>query len=301
MRGYRHSPELQAKAVARRAEGHSLQEISDQLCVPKNTIQGWVRRVVLTETQRHRLESKAVERAAYGRPLAVIAWQRKIEAWKQSIEGQVSHIGPLPFSDSTIAKLTCGLLYICEGAKYPTTQGVGFANTDPRMIACFLNLLRREFAIDESKLRIRVMHRWDQDGEILREFWSKVTRIPIAQSYRSYADRRTKGHPTRQAGYHGVCCLHYPSTAVQYQLQAIGESVLKSALSQQPTEGTNLVAEAGAPPYSTIAFPEREPLVWSTLKYEGWVKRSGGAGGDRTLGLDNAIVALCPAELLPRE
>ncbi len=47
-----------------------------------------------------------------------------------------------------------GILYICEGAKYPAARQLGFANTDPRMIRFFVLLLRQHQpqAIGESVL-----------------------------------------------------------------------------------------------------------------------------------------------------
>ena len=48
------------------------------------------------------------------------------------------------------------------------------------------------------------------------------------QFYRSYADQRTKTMTTRQRNYKGVCAVQYGSTEIQYELQAIGEAVLKT-------------------------------------------------------------------------
>ena len=118
-------------------------------------------------------------------------------------------------------------MYLCEGGKYPSSRHLTFGNTDPAMIKTFLTLLRQHYEIAESKFRVRVMHRWDQDGAALRRYWSRVTGIPLRQFYRSYADRRTKGTPTRKYTYKGVCSVQYGDTTTQYELQAIGEAVLK--------------------------------------------------------------------------
>ncbi len=227
MRGRRYLKSVRAQAFALRAGGSSLQEISDELRVPKNTLSGWVAHVELTDAMRKRLKSKERESAARGRPLAVEAWRRKTERWKEGIRAQVEHLGSLPFDQPDIGRLACGLLYVCEGGKYPSTRRLSFANTDPRMITFFLTLLRRYFPVEEKKLRVRIMHRWDQDGEALRRFWSQVTGIPFSQCYATQPDLRTKGHPTRRSDYRGVCDLTYSSTTLQYTLQAIGESVMK--------------------------------------------------------------------------
>ena len=268
MRGRRYPDAVRGRATTLRASGWSLQEISEELGVPKNTLSGWVRDVPLNDAQRARLQQKWLECAARGRPLAVEAWRRKIEQWKAGIHAQVSHFGSLPFGQPDIGRLACGLLYVCEGARYPASRRLSFANSDPRMIVLFLRLLRDYFVVDERKFRVRIMHRWDQDGEALKRFWSGVAGIALSQFHPSYADARTKGQPTQRAGYQGVCGIEYHSTTLQYTLQAIGESVLNLAANQEgqasvDDDGSGMLSESEPPCYRTVydsVFPEREEI-----------------------------------------
>lgn len=259
MRGYHYLETIRLQAIALRREGRSLLEISQALEIPKNTLSGWLAHVQLSDRQQEQLQEKCLASAARGRPLAVEAWRRKIESWKTSIEQDVKSLGALPFADPAIGKLACGLLYICEGGKYPTSRQLSFANSDSRMIVLFLRLLRDYFSIDERKVRARVMPRWDQDGEALKRFWSNVTSIPLTQFFPAYADARTKGRTTRRPGYHGVCAIHYCSTTLQYQLQAIGESVMRVAASAEPrgANGATIAAEKPVPRYRAV-----ERLSW---------------------------------------
>ena len=71
------------------------------------------------------------------------------------------------------------------------------------------------------------MHRWDQDGKSLNRYWSKLTKILPGQFYESYADKRTINKPTKKEGYKGVCAVMYFSTDLQFELQAIGESIVE--------------------------------------------------------------------------
>lgn len=281
MRGHRYPVAIRLQAIALRREGRSLLEISQALGIPKNTLSMWVRAVPLSEAQKAQLQEKWRIAAARGRPLAVEAWRKKVAVWKSGIEQDVSHLGMLPFTDAAIGKLACGLLYVCEGGRYPASRQLSFANSDPRMIVMFLRLLRDHFSINEHKLRVRVTHRWDQDGGALKQFWSHVTGIPVTQFFPAYADARTKGQKTQRPDYRGVCVIGYCSTTLQYQLQAIGESVMHAAASHELRRvgDATIVAERPAPRYQM---------------------KIGGAGGARTLGLVDAIDALCPTELLPQ-
>jgi hypothetical protein len=95
--------------------------------------------------------------------------------------------------------LVAGLaLYAAEGGK--TDGEVAFANTDPRMILFFCTWLRRFFAVDESRLRLRLyLHEGLNIGEA-NAFWSELTGIPLSsfrKPYRAAADpsiRKSK-HP----------------------------------------------------------------------------------------------------------
>ena len=148
--------------------------------------------------------------------------------WKTGIRSSVQHFDRLSLIDTDIGKLVCSLLYICEGAKYPSTRGLAFANSDPEIIACFLNLLRNNFGIEEKKLRCRVMYRCDQDIGELNSYWASVTKIPLCQFFKSAPDARTKDRPTLKATYKGVCSIQYSDTTLQFRLMAIGERIMKS-------------------------------------------------------------------------
>ena len=225
-----YSEATRRRAHALRRRGYTYTEICDRLGrIPKGTLAHWFRNVELGERQKKRIQDKILASAARGRPLANVAWEKKMKRWRDDIENRVRAFGRMPHANPVMGKIVCGVMYLCEGAKYPTSRHMGFGNTDPRIIRTFLKMLRRHYDIDERKWRVRVMHRWDQDGEALNRYWSKVTRIPRKQSYPSYADRRTKGQATRRHNYKGVCCVQYCDTTLQYELQAIGESILRDA------------------------------------------------------------------------
>lgn len=218
---------MRDRAIALRRKGYSYAEICSRLGnIPHSTLSYWFQNVRLTDGQQVRIQSKILASAARGRPLARVAWARKMRQWRTHIEHGTKSLGTLPQIDMAIGKLVCGVMYMCEGGKYPATRYLKFANTDPAILRTFLALLRRCYPLDESKLRLRVMHRWDQDGMALQRYWSRITQVPLKRCYRSYADKRTKGAPTKKRNYKGVGCIHYFDTSLQYELQAIGEAVL---------------------------------------------------------------------------
>jgi len=229
MRKYKLYPEkIKEKARSLRKQGWSLGEISQNLSIPKNTLSGWVKEIRLTEKQKQRIKKKEIISAAKGRILAAKVLKQKLENWKESIRKRTRQFSKMPFKNAKTGKLTCGILYACEGSKYPSTRCLSFANSDPKMIKFFLTMLREYFDIDEKKFRCRIQQRYDQNSDKLKRFWSSVTRIPLGQFYKNYADKRTEGKLTAKKDYKGVCTLQYFNTNLQFELQAIGEAVINS-------------------------------------------------------------------------
>jgi len=213
------------KAVNLRKEGRSLSEISGLLGIPLGTVQGWVKNTHLTELQRLRLKAKAVKHGKMGLAKALRIKEKKLECWKKAVAERTKKFKGFLNKKSDIAKLACGLLYLCEGAKYPSSKQLIFGSSDPKLIKVFLELLRNNFDINKDRFRCRIMHRYDQDPAALNRYWSNLTKIPLSRFYKSYKDMRTKGTATKKKNYHGVCAMQYNSTELQYELLSIGESI----------------------------------------------------------------------------
>ncbi|MBL7131663.1 MAG: hypothetical protein ISS45_09750 [Candidatus Omnitrophica bacterium] len=225
-----YSREVKQKACDLRTNGWSIGEISHKMQVPKNTLSGWLKKIQLTKEQKDRIRQKIAASGATGRLLAVKANREKIERWKLGIKGKVKHFGQLVQKDPEIGRIICGILYLCEGAKYPSSTAMTFGNSDPKIIQTFLYLLRRYFPVREEKLHCRIIPRWDQDLNELQCFWSHITRIPLTNFYKTQPDKRTKGKATNKKDYKGICAVSYCNTSLQFELQSIGEAIINGRL-----------------------------------------------------------------------
>lgn len=221
----RFAPKIIVKVIKLRKSGHSLSEISHITGISKNTAYHWVSGIELTPLQSERLHKKEITCGKKGlRKAHKIKLAKKLK-WKQGLISRMEQYRGIVNKKSAFAKLICGALYLCEGAKYPSSKQMIFGSTDSRMIKTFLCLLRNNFPIDEKRIRCRIMHRYDQDGEQLNSYWSRVTKIPLSQFYKHYKDKRTRGLITKNSNYKGVCAVQYNSVDLQYELQLIGESL----------------------------------------------------------------------------
>lgn len=224
-----YTAKIKEKARSLRSNGWSLGEISREMRISKNTLSGWLKNIRLSDEQKERIKQKIIASGAIGRPIATKLLHDKIESWKNRIRQKVKHFEKLHLQNPEIGKLACGLLYLCEGAKYPASRYLYLGNSDPKIISFFLNSLRKYYSINEDKLRFAVLYRWDQNYEELKEFWSKITKIPKTKCLNSKPDLRTKGKPTLKNSYKGICRVIYYDTSLQFELQSIGETIINGA------------------------------------------------------------------------
>ncbi|MFH1281677.1 MAG: hypothetical protein ABIH91_03060 [Candidatus Omnitrophota bacterium] len=222
-----YSKKIKHRARNLRNKGWSLGEISLKMRVPKNTLTGWSKDIKLSNEQKKRIKQKILDSGKIGRPLAVAANRRKIQQWKESIQNSVKHFENISLENPKLGKLICGLLYLCEGAKYPSSRYLYLGNSDPKIISFFINALRRYYKIDENKLRFSIGYRWDQNFRKLKNYWSKITKIPKSKCLNSIPDIRTKGKPTLKKNYMGICRIVYYNATLQFELQSIGETIIK--------------------------------------------------------------------------
>ncbi len=84
------------------------------------------------------------------------------------------------------------MLYWAEGSKIKKQEGVvcgktvDFTNSDPTMIRLFLSFLRKICRVDERRLRIYLYCYANQDVVHLKNYWSKLTKIPLSQFTKPY-------------------------------------------------------------------------------------------------------------------
>lgn len=221
----RFAARVKNEVIKLRKSGRSLSEISRITGISKNTAYHWVTGIELTSLQKNRLLRKEIRCGKRGLLKAHKITRAKKIKWERDLVSRMKQYENIVNKKSAFAKLLCGVLYLCEGAKYPSSKQMIFGSTDPMMIKTFLCLLRNNFTIDEKRIRCRIMHRYDQDGEQLNKYWAYITRIPLSQFYKHYKDKRTKGSVTKKPNYKGICAVQYNSVDLQYELQLIGQSI----------------------------------------------------------------------------
>ena len=225
-RGQNYPEEMREEARQLRREGWSLNEIAAKLGPPKNTLTLWVRGIELTPEQRARLRRREIESNGRNRALAIEAHRQARLARIAVASAQAQAFLRTIESHQQANHIAAAMLYLAEGAK--GEGAFGFANSDPKIVRYWLYLLRTSFSIDESKFRIQIMCRADQDIHELTQYWTEVT--GIKRFRQGTVDPRTEGEPTKRADYKGVCKIHYHDISIRRYLDALAQGLMERAV-----------------------------------------------------------------------
>lgn len=230
-RGEKYPEEVREAARLLRRNGWSLGEISQRLGIPKHTLSPWLRGIELTPQQRERLKQHEIDMTGRNRALAMEAHRQgrldRIQVAKDKAEAVLSTI-----SDRQLVNhVAAAMLYLGEGAK--SEGAFAFANSNPEIIRYWLYLMRSSFDLDESKFRIRVICRHDQNVQELETYWTQLT--GINHTIKASMDARTEGKPTNRTDYRGVCSIVYHDAALRRYLDALAHGLMAQAIDNGST------------------------------------------------------------------
>lgn len=187
------------KVRGARSHGLSVNQLEQKFNIPGTTISRWVRDIRLTNPHSKKAEEKIVSNKAVYKSLSQ----------------------KFPLNPES-AKLLASLLYWCEGAKYPSTGYVAFANSDWRLLKTFLELLRLGFNIQDDRLRAHLQIHSTQDYQKQLSFWSQLLKIPSTQFYKPTVTHPT--HSMKRRDYKGTCTVKYYNVELLLQMTGMYET-----------------------------------------------------------------------------
>lgn len=183
-------PKEKSRSILLRQKGYSLKEISNELHISKSTASLWLKDVKISPEAQERLEKTGRSGTLRGLGTIQVRWQsiqKRIEKETENITREVLSSISL---DKNYFKLLAALIFWCEGGKRSKSQ-VRFINSDPALVQTFLLLFRKGFTINEEKLRAMLQLHEYHNETVQRQFWSKITGIPIKRFSKSYIKPHT--------------------------------------------------------------------------------------------------------------
>lgn len=219
---------LKSKVGVLRKSGKTYGEIRKILKenIAKSTLSYWCRNIFLTEKQKKRIARIVLRNIKIGREKALSINKARREQYLKTVINRNIHLKNL-LKNKDIAKITLATLYLGEGSKDIKRGYLYFGNSDPFIIDLFLNLIRGCYNINESKFRCTLQCRADQHIKKLENFWSKTTKIPLSQFYKTRIDPRTIGKKSEKPNYKGVCRIDYFSADILNELLSIPKIIHK--------------------------------------------------------------------------
>ncbi|MDP2926696.1 MAG: hypothetical protein Q8N65_00965 [bacterium] len=162
------------RALELRLKGNSEGEIKKALGVPKSTLSGWFKNLVLPLKARKLLEEKGRTTRKQlmdfnrRRTLLIKSENKNIK------EKSLKDIGQLSERELMLigTALYWGEGYRIEIQKRSPT--ISFANSDPNMVVLFLRFLREILKIPEKKIRPRVQIFGNIEAKDAVKFWSRI-------------------------------------------------------------------------------------------------------------------------------
>lgn len=172
---------IRTEVLKLRKEGYSYSYIIKTVPVAKSTLSDWLRGVPFIPNKQT-LETIDKARLASG----IYKHKTKTKSFKKAESQAEKDIGNLSKRDIKILGLG---LYIGEGGK---TDGMTrVINSDPKVIKFAIKWLRVSFGVDMENIKVRLFLYPDSVEKDCIEHWSKSTRIPVNQFFKSTIDNRT--------------------------------------------------------------------------------------------------------------
>ncbi|MEU6232993.1 hypothetical protein [Kitasatospora sp. NPDC047058] len=194
-----------------RREGRTYDEIQAELGVSKSSISLWVRDLPAPRPSRERMRKAAETRWGPVR-------KRREEERQATKAAARAEIGPM--SDRELFLLGVGF-YWAEGTKdkpYDRREHVQFVNSDPDVVALFLNWLAL-LGVCRSRWRLRVMIHETADAVAARRYWSDKTGVPPEDFQRTTLKRHSAKTARKNTGegYHGCLVVTVLGSADLYR------------------------------------------------------------------------------------
>ena len=183
----RHVGKLELKLEARelRKKGLSMRGIQRRLGVSRSSVSLWVRDIELDQKQLEKLHLSRKTGAFRGSIIA--AANKAREGRKLTLElfreGK-KEVGRLLRRDRFVIGIA---MYFAEGDK--ADRHVGFSNSDARSIKFMMGWLREFCKVPETKFRGNLYIHDNLDQKKARQFWSRLTGIPLSQFTKTYIVR----------------------------------------------------------------------------------------------------------------
>jgi hypothetical protein len=182
---------LRAEALKLRLKGKSYNEINALLGIPKATLSGWLKDVVLSDNARKRLQERVKQGVQNGfvkrNKLQTHTAQERSRTTRKQASKEIKQLSLEEL------KLVGSALYWAEGykrvkvrdGKERTSHSIRFVNADPDMVAIFIQFLQMVMKIPSENIRLSMRLFPHINESAAKKFWIKSTGLSADRFYKT--------------------------------------------------------------------------------------------------------------------
>lgn len=220
---------LKSIAISLRQEGESLRSINRQLLIPKSTLSGWFKDLVLDLKAQILLDQQWKDGLIKARARAVLWHNKQKENRINDAEiAAKATLDILDVSSLQVLEISLAMLYLGEGFK--TESGYGLGNSSAEIMKFFVTTSNILYGLNFQETNPELHLRADQNSTEEINYWSNELNIPKEKFNKVYFDKRTVGKKT-YPNYHGVCSVRYGNIAIQRRLISLANQFCKRTVS----------------------------------------------------------------------
>lgn len=172
-----------SEATKLRLKGYSYSEIRNKLGIPKSTLSGWFKDLVLSEKAQGRLKAR------HGIGTEILIRRNKMQthtARQRAVKMQSEGVDKIRNLTKREMMLIGAALYWGEGykklavrnGKEITAHNISFTNADPSMVHMFVRFLVEVLNVDKSKILIDVRLYPHMSESKTLDYWLHVSGLP---------------------------------------------------------------------------------------------------------------------------
>ncbi len=180
------NPILKQKSRILRKKGTSYNQIAKKLGVGKSTARYWCKDVVLSQKLHNSIYTKRLEILSKGPRSSHERRKREIEKIRQDARSEIK----FPLDEDTY-KLFGAALYWAEGNKI---NDFTITNSDPLLIAFMTQWFCKIFDVTPYNFKAHLNIYPQQNDSDLKNFWSKITGIPLEKFGKSFVKPANKNY-----------------------------------------------------------------------------------------------------------
>jgi hypothetical protein len=189
-----------------------VKELAQILGVSKSSISLWVRDIELSPEQRARLDARSLPKRLAGAKTNAARGLARRRAAQRLGRQQARSGDPLHLAGC--------MLFWAEGSR--RRDGVEFVNSDPAMVAFFVQFLRSCYGVADSKIRV-TCNLFADHGDRLRQvedYWLDTLGLPRTSLRKSTVNRYSKYSRKKRSNKlpYGTCRISVCSTQLVQNL-----------------------------------------------------------------------------------